>query len=253
MGTGEQHRRVRDDDTGLAREDGSGRDAPGSPRVPSRDLSRNVAGVGVTHEAARRRQGGGAEAARSWDVGAKGERQVGDLLDRMAALSWWDRVRGRGPRWRVLHSVKVVDAGGTFLGDIDHVLLGPPGVVTINTKYHRRGSVQVDDNAVIVNGRRLPYIAAARREAERARAGLRAALRIRGHGELAANLPVRPLIVVVGAVPRPAGEPAVPVIALQRMRYTVESLPFRLADNQVTAVYEVARSQDTWVLPPTSG
>ena len=182
MGTGEQRRRVRDDNTGLAHEDGSGRDALESPRSPSRDLSRNVAGVGVTHEAARRRRGGGAEAARSWEVGAKGERQVGDLLDRIAALSWWDRVRGRGPRWRVLHSVKMVDGGGTFPGDIDHVLLGPPGVVTINTKYHRRGNVQVDDNAVIVNGRRTSYIAAACREADRARTVLSVALRTRGQG-----------------------------------------------------------------------
>jgi hypothetical protein len=75
----------------------------------------------------RRRRRDGAQAARSWDVGAKGEHQVGDVLNRMAALSWWDQVRGCSPRWRVLHAVKMFDAGGTFLGDIDHVLLGPPG------------------------------------------------------------------------------------------------------------------------------
>lgn len=125
-------------------------------------------------------------------------------------------------------------------------------MVTINTKYHRRGNVQVDDNAVIVNGRRTSYIAAACREADQARTVLSVALRTRGQVELAANLPVRSLIVVVGAVPRLAGEPAVPVIALQRVRYTVESLPSRLTEDQVKTVYEMARSQDTWKVPSTS-
>jgi hypothetical protein len=63
---------------------------------------------------------------------------------------------------------------------------------------------------------------------------------------------VRSLIVVVGAVPRVAGEPAVPVVALQRLRYTVESLPPRLSGAQVMAVYEAAQLQDKWVLPPES-
>jgi hypothetical protein len=138
---------------------------------------------------------------------------------------------------------------GDFLGDIDHVVLGPPGVVTINTKYHRSGTVQVDGNTVLVNGRRTAYIPAARREADRARAILRAALTTSGHPELAASLPVRSLIVVVGAVPRIAGEPAVPVVALQRLRYTVESMPHRLDADHVSTVYEVAQSEDNWTLP----
>jgi hypothetical protein len=113
-------------------------------------------------------------------------------------------------------------------------------VVTINTKYHRRGTVQVDANTVIVNGRRTSYIAAARREAERARAILTAALTTRGHTELATNLPVRSLIAVVGTVPQIAAEPPVPVVALQRLHYTVETMPARLSDDHVKAVYEVA-------------
>ncbi|RPF20771.1 nuclease-related domain-containing protein [Myceligenerans xiligouense] len=38
---------------------------------------------------------------------------------------------GRHPRWRVLHSI-VVSATGT---DLDHLLIGPPGVYSINTKH----------------------------------------------------------------------------------------------------------------------
>jgi hypothetical protein len=55
MGTGEQGRRGGNDDRERPRDGGPDRDEPESPRLPSGDLSKNVAGVGVTHEAARRR------------------------------------------------------------------------------------------------------------------------------------------------------------------------------------------------------
>jgi hypothetical protein len=257
MATGEQPRRGGGNDSDQPREPQPGErqpsERPATRRSAPRDLSKNVAGVGVTHEATRRRQREGAEAARSWDVGAKGERQVGDVLDRMTRISWWDRVRGRRPRWRVLHSVQIADAAGRSLGDIDHVLIGPPGVITINSKYHRRGNVLVDDVTVIVNGRRTSYLTKSRREADRARSMLTAALSAHHHPELAANLPVRPLIVVVGAVPRVEREPDVPVVALQRLRHTAETMHPRLDADQVAAVHEVALSEDTWILAATRG
>ena len=178
---------------------------------------------------------------------------MGEVLDRLTRLSWWDQVRRRRPRWRVLHSVKIIDSRGTFLGDIDHVLVGPPGVVTINTKYHRRGTVLADGDVVIVNGRRTSYVAKARHEADRARAMLAAALTANGNPELATNLPVRSLIVVVGTVPRVMRESGVPVIALQRVRHTLETMPPRLSDEHLQAVYEVAHLQDTWILPAPRG
>ena len=153
----------------------------------------------------------------------------------------------------MLHSVKIVDSRGTSRGDIDHVLMGPPGVITINTKYHRRGNVLVDGDIVIVNGRRSAYVTKARQEADRARTMLATALAANGDHELATTLPVRPLIVVVGAVPRVAREPGVPIVALQRLRHTVETMPARLSTDHVEAVYEVAHSEDTWILPATGG
>ena len=53
----------------------------------------------------------------------------------LAELTAHSRLRLRTPRWRVLHSVPV--EGGR---DIDHVMIGPPGVVTINSKHHRPGA-----------------------------------------------------------------------------------------------------------------
>ncbi|MBG6212216.1 hypothetical protein RCH23_000129 [Cryobacterium sp. CAN_C3] len=37
-----------------------------------------------------------------------------------------------GPEWTVLHAVPV----GSGSSDIDHVVIGPAGVFTINTKNH---------------------------------------------------------------------------------------------------------------------
>src|SRR5271163_3221818 len=53
------------------------------------------------------------------DRGATGEEHVGALLDDMS---------GRG--WRVIHDASL------GRGNVDHILIGPPGVFTIETKSH---------------------------------------------------------------------------------------------------------------------
>jgi hypothetical protein len=61
-----------------------------------------------------------------WGRGAAAEEEVGAILDGL---------RERG--WRALHDV---DSGR---GNIDHVLIGPAGVLTVETKSHR-GRLKVD-------------------------------------------------------------------------------------------------------------
>jgi hypothetical protein len=58
--------------------------------------------------------------------GAEGERKVGAILE------------GLAPTWHVLHGVWLGH------GDIDHVLIGPGGVFTIETKSNR-GHIPLDD------------------------------------------------------------------------------------------------------------
>ncbi len=53
------------------------------------------------------------------DRGAVGEEQVGELLDPMSE---------RG--WRVIHDASL------GRGNVDHILIGPPGIFTIETKSH---------------------------------------------------------------------------------------------------------------------
>lgn len=75
--------------------------------------------------------------ARGWYLGVHGERWV---ATRLAML---------GPEYTVLHSVPV----GRGDSDIDHVVIGPTGVFTINTKYHPGKDVWFAGWGVYVGGR----------------------------------------------------------------------------------------------------
>jgi hypothetical protein len=91
-----------------------------------------------------------------WRKGLVGEEKVGAELERLT---------GRG--WRVLHSIPLPRNV-----DIDHLLIGPGGVFTFNTKYHVGARIWVGDQAVKMGGRPYPYVRKARSEANRASATL---------------------------------------------------------------------------------
>ena len=77
-----------------------------------------------------------------WAVGADGEEEV----------AW--RLRKLGEGWHVIHSVPVGEKGS----DIDHVVIGPAGVFTLNTKNHSRNRVTVTERGVYVNGKPTDYL-----------------------------------------------------------------------------------------------
>lgn len=54
-----------------------------------------------------------------WDRGATGEEHVGGVIDRLAASGW-----------RAIHDVSL------GRGNVDHVLVGPAGLLTVETKSH---------------------------------------------------------------------------------------------------------------------
>jgi hypothetical protein len=79
------------------------------------------------------------------DRGATGEEQVGGLLDAMA-----------GDGWHVIHDASFGQ------GNVDHILIGPAGVFTVETKSHP-GPVRVAD----VHGATLRQAQAQRKAIER--------------------------------------------------------------------------------------
>lgn len=85
----------------------------------------------------------------SWYAGARGERAVADQLTSLPT------------GWAVFHSLPVGDGHG----DIDHVVVGPTGVYTINTKHHSGKRIWVAGRTVMVDGHRVPYVPNAEAEA----------------------------------------------------------------------------------------
>jgi hypothetical protein len=99
---------------------------------------------------------------RAWRKGARGERFSGWLL-------------GRLPEgWHIFHDIPVGRRGA----NIDHVVVGPAGVFTVNTK-NRKGEVWLAPRTLLVNGHKTDYLPEAAREAgarvEAPRGGARSA------------------------------------------------------------------------------
>jgi hypothetical protein len=131
---------------------------------------------------------------RAWRRGAEGEEEAAFQLRKL------------GDGWRVIQSVPV----GTGDTDIDHVVIGPPGVFTLNTKNHPGGRVTVNAKAVYVNGTYQPYIAKSRAEGKRATKLLTAAY---GY-----DVAVRPVIVIMASDLRIKSSPdGVTVVARKRI------------------------------------
>lgn len=164
---------------------------------------------------------------RAWRAGAKGEELVAAQLHRL---------RARDPRWRLLHAVPVGARGS----DIDHVVMGPGGVFTLNAKHHRGGRVWVGGDTVMVNGYRQPYVRNSRHEAARAARLLEAASGV--------DAVVQGVVVPVGcrqvSVRRPPTDVA--VVPADRLVRWLLSRPSVLDEHTLWLVSEAARRSTTW-------
>lgn len=165
--------------------------------------------------------------ARPWYAGAIGERAV-------AA-----RLTGLPEGWTVLHSLPVGRNGA----DIDHLVVGPGGVFTVNTKHHVDASVWVAGRTVLVNGSSRPILQKAEAEGRRVD---------RIVAPVLADPPaVRPIIAVVGAkrlrvrrAPR-----VVTVLRAEHLPRFLLAQPDRLSADEVRAL--VARFEDPGAWLPT--
>lgn len=164
---------------------------------------------------------------RAWRIGAEGEEAIAAQL------------AAAGVQWRVLHAVRVGSRGA----DIDHVVIGPGGVFTVNAKNHPKSSVWVGGDTVMVNGRRVPYVRNSRHEARRASRMLAE--------HVGFPVPVTGLIAVVGArrgftIKRQPEDGAVVVVGRRGLSRFLRSQPARLGLREIDAIHEVARRSDTW-------
>ncbi|MYT26199.1 NERD domain-containing protein [Streptomyces sp. SID7760] len=205
------------------------------PLSPSEDLARNRPGSRVVGMIAER---GPSTVQRlkakllrrssdwdSWYAGLEGERRVGRELERLSPLGW-----------RVLHGIEKGNGG-----DIDHLLIGPGGVFSINTKNHRGSSVWIGDTMAKINGGPpRPYAAASQAEADFVR-------RVLGR-YCAFEVPVEPVLVFVGttSLKRAATQCAVRIYQ-EREVAALGPLEGKLTPEQVEQVYTVARHRRAWL------
>ncbi|WP_168404722.1 nuclease-related domain-containing protein [Arthrobacter silvisoli] len=90
--------------------------------------------------------------AKPWYRGAIAEIAVGEILSAL------------GPEWSAFHAIPV----GSGTSDIDHVVIGPGGVFTLNTKNHTGHSVWVAGRTLMVSGSKQRHIPNSQFEAQRA-------------------------------------------------------------------------------------
>lgn len=164
---------------------------------------------------------------RSWRIGADGEEAVAAQLAKL------------GAEWRILHAVRVGSRGA----DIDHVVIGPGGVFTVNAKHHPKASVWVGGETFMVNGRREPYVRASRFEAKRASRLLAE--------HVGFPVSVTGVVAVVGArrgftVKGQPADGAVVVVSQRAIGGFLRAQPRRLGLREIDAIHEVARRSTTW-------
>ena len=167
---------------------------------------------------------------RAWRIGADGEERV---AARLAALQRKD------PRWHAIHSIPLAQDV-----DIDHLVIGPGGVFTLNTKHHPGARVWVARDTLMVNGARQPYVHKSRHEARRTAALL-------GSATLR-EVFVTGVIVLVGAEDLTIKEPAsgVEVVYRGRLVRWLRRQPETLDEAAIETIFEAARRPSTWRADP---
>ncbi|MFD9608336.1 nuclease-related domain-containing protein [Streptomyces sp. NPDC059083] len=205
------------------------------PLTPSEDLARNPPGarlIGLMAErgpsAVQRLRSKLLRQSSEWDsfyTGLKGEKKVGRELARLSRCGW-----------HALHGIQKGNGG-----DIDHLLIGPGGVFTINTKTHCGAAVWVGDAMVKVNGGPpRPYAAASKTEADFVRRSLQQYCDF--------EVSVEPMLVFVGVESLHQSNPQSAVrVCQEREIAALGPLTGSLTAEQVETVYAVARHRRVWL------
>jgi hypothetical protein len=164
---------------------------------------------------------------RAWRIGADGEEKVAAQLRKLIE---------KDPRWQVIHAIEV----GTRGSDIDHLVIGPGGVFTINTKNHPDAKIWAGGDTFMVNGHRQPYIRNARHEAARA-----AKLLSEGCGR---PVHVEGVVAVVNAVEVTIKSPSKDVTVVPRRQIAAWLVRHGevLDESQRALIFDIARRSTTW-------
>ncbi|WP_062529715.1 nuclease-related domain-containing protein [Demequina rhizosphaerae] len=197
------------------------------------DLSKRPAGGHLrTKEANERARGGDPETIAAFAKGAEGEEIVGSLL---ASLP--------GDEWHVLHSIPLES-----IGDVDHLVIGPPGLVVINTKNHTGRRVVVGADGLRVDGVERDHLSQIGRQGRV----------VANHVRDVTHLSVPTVAVVAVVVSKTAdlevwSSPAdVLAVASESLVETLASLEVRQTQTESDQLFEMLRRADAWLLSATT-
>jgi hypothetical protein len=177
------------------------------------------------------------EAPRSTSMGWARRRRVEKEARRDEAVR--DRAVSRlaklGAGWKVLDVAELgMPAKNTFLA------IGPGGVFLVTVKPQGRSRVRLAGDVVQVDGRRLGYVAEARRLAEEASKAMSRTAR--------STVPVTPVIALAGSgVIDVHGLPKGCLVTSHReLDYILGAYGERIAPGTVSKLYSIARHPVTW-------
>ncbi|MBO0610890.1 nuclease-related domain-containing protein [Myceligenerans salitolerans] len=154
---------------------------------------------------------------------------------------------GRHPRWRVLHSI-VTSAAGT---DLDHLVIGPPGVYTINTKHWsgrritgRRETVRTSRTDGSARHGEVRTLRSARHESDKVSVALSTAVGL--------TVSARPVVTFVdpAEVRDELSADGVRLLALDTFQSwfdAQDASPGNFTGDEVAALYQAARHPATWL------
>ena len=142
-------------------------------------------------------------------------------------------------RWQLLHGVPVDDEDG----EVDHVVIGPGGVFTINTENHPNAKVWVRGDTFKVNGFNHDCVRGSRQEARHAAELL--------SEQAGFRVDVRGIVAVVGAhrgvtVSEQPRDSIVTVLAGKTVADFLAARPEVLDADAIEHIYAVARHLATW-------
>jgi hypothetical protein len=164
---------------------------------------------------------------RAYRIGAQGEGKVAGRLHQLP------------PGWRAIHSIPVGSNGS----DIDHIVIGPGGIFSLNAKHHPDANIWVKGDTFLINGHRFPYVPKSRYEAKRVGRIL----------TTACGSPVSAIGVVVVAGARRGftvkEQPSDGLVFVVGGKFLVKwllGLPTTLSQSQITMFHDVARRSTTW-------
>jgi len=165
----------------------------------------------------------------SWYLGAQGEITVGKLLATLPL------------DWTAFHAVPI----GKNDTDIDHILVGPGGIFTINTQHHCGKRIWVGTRTVTVSGHKRAYLPAAEHEAERVTSVLRERMPL--------VAPVQPVIALVDAKQISFRDKPVQVkvVDARGLLGWLERLQPVLSDDEIAEAVVILDSPATWREQPS--